>query len=171
MRHKETADDVVQDTLLAALEGKANFRGDSSLRTWLTGILKHKVTDHQRRQVRDPVRIGGIAPADLDGDFDGAAEGYFTANGEWVTPPSAWPRPEESFENARFWETFERCLANLPPAVGRAFYLREIQGLSTDEICAELGITSNNCWVMLYRARMELRQSLQEHWFEPTTEQ
>lgn len=167
VRHRESADDVVQDALVAALEGKAEFRGESSLRTWLTAILKHKITDYQRRQARTPVRIGDLAPADLDGEFDEAADGYFSADGEWITPPSAWPSPEQSFENARFWETFERCLATLPPAVGRAFYLREIQGLSTDEICAELGITPNNCWVMLYRARMNLRQSLQEHWFEP----
>lgn len=166
LRDADLAEDVVQETLVAALSG-SGFSGKSSLRTWLTGILKHKVTDYHRRQARTPVGFGDLAAADRDDEFDAAAEGYFTADGEWIAPPSSWPGPEQSYEAARFWETFESCLALLPRDLGRAFYLREIEGRSTDEICAELGVTPNNCFVMLYRARMKLRESLQERWFEP----
>jgi RNA polymerase sigma-70 factor (ECF subfamily) len=165
VRHKETADEVVQDTLVAALEGMENFQGQSSLRTWLTGILKHKVTDHQRREGRTPVRIGYLTPADPDARSDDMGEEDAIAGGGWSNPASAGPGPEQAYESARFWETIECCLAALPPLAGRAFYLCEIEGLSTDEICAELGITSNYCWVMLHRARTKLRQSLQERWF------
>ena len=171
VRHKETADDVVQDTLMAALEGQAHFRGHSSLRTWLIGILKHKVTDYHRRQANAPDRIRDLAPADLDDEYDEAAEGFFTASGDWITPPSSWPSPDQSFENARFWETFERCLAALPPTVGRAFYLREIQGTIHGRDLRGTGDYSKQLLCMLYRARMSLRQGLHEHWFEPAAKQ
>jgi RNA polymerase sigma-70 factor (ECF subfamily) len=167
VRHKETADEVVQDTLVAALEGIGSFHGDSSLRTWLTGILKHKVTDYQRRDGRTPVRVGYLAPADTDGRFDETEDGDLALAGDWPGAVSAGAGPEECYESARFWEAVERCLAALPPLAARAFYLREIEGSSTEEICAELGITANHCWVVLHRARMQLRRGLEERWFAP----
>jgi RNA polymerase sigma-70 factor (ECF subfamily) len=82
-----------------------------------------------------------------------------------VTPPSEWLNPEQSLDQRRFWETIERGLARLPSATARAFYLREFEGLSTEDICAELRITQSNCWVMLHRARLSLRQHLEDNWF------
>lgn len=165
LRRPETAEELVQETMLAALEGKATFRGESALRTWLAGILKHKIADWQRREGRSPIRANLFSSAEADSESEFSIDAQFDADGAWVTPPTTWPSPDKAFENQRFWETFERCLAVLPAATARAFYLREIQGLSTEEICAELNISSSNCWVMLHRARMSLRKSLEERWF------
>ena len=164
--HKGAAEDVVQETLLAAVEGQARFRGESAPLTWLTGILKHKIVDWQRREARNPSRVTAPSRFDMDGDFVEAADALFDSEGRWVNPPSAWPNPEQSFESQQFWAMLERCLADLPRASARVFYLREIQGMDTKEICAELGISETNCWVMLHRARMSLRQTIEERWFQ-----
>ena len=165
LRRTDTAEELVQDTLMAALEALATFRGDSEPRTWLTGILKHKIVDWQRREARNPLRTSATHRADTDDDYEDTSDMLFDSAGGWVTPPSTWPTPEESLENQRFRELLDRCLAALPAATARAFYLREVEGLATEEICAELGISESNCWVMLYRARMSLRRSLEERWF------
>jgi RNA polymerase sigma-70 factor, ECF subfamily len=165
LRRTDTADEVVQDTLIAALESQATFRGDSALRTWLTGILKHKIVDWQRREARNPLRASATRHVDLENEYEDTTDTLFDSAGGWVTPPSTWPDPEQSLENQQFRELLDRCLAALPAATARAFYLREVEGLSTAEICAELDISESNCWVMLYRARMSLRESLERRWF------
>jgi RNA polymerase sigma-70 factor (ECF subfamily) len=165
LREADRAEEVVQDTLLAAVEAAASFEGKSSMRTWLTAILKHKIIDARRRDAKNPVvdvAAGLEGEEDLE-DFDAL---YFQANGGWQEPPPAWSNPEQSFENRMFWEAFEECLDKLPVATARAFYLREIHGLETDDICKELSISTSNCWVMLYRARLSLRECLGRRWFQ-----
>ena len=165
LRRTETADEVVQDTLIAALEGQATFRGESALRTWLIGILKHKIVDWQRREARDPLRKSAAHYVNMESEYEDTADTLFDSAGGWVTPPSMWANPEQCLENQRFHELLDSCLAALPEATARAFYLREVEGLTTEEICEQLGISESNCWVMLYRARMSLRRSLDERWF------
>ena len=165
LRQPSAAEELVQETLLAAVEGQAGFKGESKLRTWLTGILKHKIVDWLRSEARNPARVNPRPSADPDDQYEDACDALFDSAGNWVNPPSAWPNPEQSLENQRFWEMMQCCLASLPAATARAFYLREIQGLSTEEICRELNISESNCWVMLHRARLSLRQSLEERWF------
>lgn len=161
LKQRDAAEDVVQETLLAAIHGGATFREDSTLRTWLTGILKHKIFDRCRHEARDPVSAGLAAAARVDGDADESIDGLFDADGHWITPPSPWPDPQQCLENRQFWEILNRGLDALPKATAHAYYLREIEGWGTEQICAELGITAANCWVMLYRARMSLREELE----------
>ncbi len=163
LRDASRAEDVVQETLLAAVETEDRFSGRSSLRTWLTGILKHKIIDVFRRQARE---------APLDTSADGEPDEEFAdlhfdkqRTDHWHTSPQAWGDPERSLEDKRFWEVFDQCSKQMSPQIARAFYLRELMGLETDEICKELSITATNCWVMLYRARMSLRQCLEVRWF------
>jgi RNA polymerase sigma-70 factor, ECF subfamily len=163
LRDASRAEDVVQETLLAAVESPDRFSGRSSIRTWLTGILKHKIIDVFRKQSREtPLEPGD--EADSDEDF---ADRYFdrARTDHWHAFPQSWGDPERSLEDKRFWEVFEQCSRQMPPQIARAFYMRELMGLETDEICKALGITATNCWVMLYRARMSLRQCLQTRWF------
>jgi RNA polymerase sigma-70 factor, ECF subfamily len=163
LRDASRAEDVVQETLLAAMESQDRFSGKSSLRTWLTGILKHKIIDVFRKQSREtPLDSGGDAESDeefADLHFDKQRTDH------WHTFPQTWGDPERSLEDKRFWEVFDRCSKQMTPQIARAFYMREIMGLETDEICKELSITPTNCWVMLYRARMSLRQCLELRWF------
>jgi len=159
LRDRDAAEDAVQETLLAALGAEASYAGRSELRTWLTGILKHKIVDAIRRAGREP-------QVSLDDADEGAAlEELFDRNGHWGAPVAAWRDPDASLEQAQFFEVLEACLAGLPTKTARAFMMREHLGLETEEICKELGITPTNCWVMLYRARMALRLCLEARWF------
>jgi RNA polymerase sigma-70 factor (ECF subfamily) len=153
LRDRHAAEDAVQETLLAALAGEAGFAGRSNLRTWLTGILKHKIVDAIRRARRDTPAEGH--------DFDG----LFDESGHWAEPPAAWPDPGASLEQKEFFTALEECLARLPARTAQAFMMREHLGFETGDICKELGITATHCWVLLYRARMALRECLQANWF------
>jgi RNA polymerase sigma-70 factor (ECF subfamily) len=164
-RHRETAEEVVQETLLAALESYARFKGDSALRTWLAGILKHKLIDWYRREECNPANTGSAGTNEVSYECDDTTDVLFDSTGAWVTPPSEWPGPDQSLEAKQFREMLDRCLSALPSSMARAFYLREIEGMTIEEICAELGISESNCWVMLYRARVKVRQHFEKHWF------
>jgi RNA polymerase sigma-70 factor, ECF subfamily len=161
LRDRDVAEDVVQETLLAALAGQQGFTGRSSVRTWLTGILKHKIVDAIRRRQRDPLFESSL-PAEIDlDDFDA----LFQRNGAWSTPPTTWGDPEAAFSREEFFDVMQLCLEKLPPNTARVFIMREVLELESDEICKELLITANNLWVILYRARMALRQCLEQNWF------
>ena len=159
LRDADRAEDAVQETLLAALESKAGFSGRSSLKTWLTGILKHKIIDQLRRQAREqPLETA-------EGDETDGMEALFEADGHWRRMPQSRADPVQALENARFWEVFEQCANALPANSARVFMMRELMGLETADICKELNISATNCWVLLYRARMSLRQCLDKNWF------
>jgi len=159
LRDRASAEDAVQETLVAALAGEKGFAGRSNLRTWLTGILKHKIVDAIRRNSREAAFARDPA-ADLD-DLDP----LFAADGHWAEPPSAWSNPDASLEQKQFFAALERCLAGLPAKTAQAFMMREHLGLDASEICKELGLTSTHYWVLLYRARVALRECLQANWF------
>jgi len=163
LRDHALAEDVVQETLVAALAG-SGFSGKSSLKTWLTGILKHKIVDAIRRKQREPLAIASFGNIENElgiDDFDA----LFTERGAWDSPPADWGDPEQSLNRRQFMDVMDFCLEKLPPNTARVFMMREVMELETDEICKELTITANNLWVILYRARMALRQCLEQNWF------
>jgi len=160
LRDNDVAEDVVQDTLLAALQGASGFSGRSSLKTWLTGILKHKIIDAIRRKGREPAFASFDEEYQLD-DLDA----LFDESGHWDNPPADWGDPESALSRQQFLEVMQMCLDKLPPNTARVFVMREVMDLGSEEICKELSITSTNLWVILYRARMALRQCLEQNWF------
>ncbi len=164
LRDPDLAEDVVQETLLAALSG-GGFSGKSSLKTWLTGILKHKIVDAIRRKQRSPVAVAAFGDADGDLDIE-EFDALFKENGAWDAPPADWGDPETALNRRQFFDVMELCLDKLPANTARVFVMREVMELETDEICKELAITANNLWVILYRARMALRLCLEQNWFE-----
>ena len=161
LRDPQLAEDVVQETLLAGLEGLAKFTGKSSAKTWLTGILKHKIMDAIRRRSREQSRTADIE----DESLGEAIDDLFTADGKWKQLPSNWGNPERAFENKKFWETFELCSKLMPERTAAVFMMHEVMEYTTDEICKELAITPTNIWVTLHRARLSLRQCLETKWF------
>lgn len=163
LRDSELAEEAVQECLLAALESIGSFDGRSSLRTWLTSILRFKVVDLQRRAVRERARAG--LGEDLAADEESWLDDFFDDTGHWRSPPQAWNDPESALEQRRFWEAFERCLSALPAAAARIFFRREVMGDDTAAICESEDITPSNCWVILHRARVALRGCLEHHWF------
>jgi RNA polymerase sigma-70 factor, ECF subfamily len=159
LRNPDQAEDVVQETLLAALEGRARFAGGSTLKTWLTGILKHKILDAIRRKSREQP----LAPA---GDDDTeTVDTLFKNDGHWQQMPATWGDPAQALENRKFWEIFELCSRLMPERTARVYMLREVMELSTEEICQEFSITPTNLWVILHRARLALRECLEIKWF------
>jgi RNA polymerase sigma-70 factor, ECF subfamily len=165
LRDKHVAEDAVQETLLAAFRAGDRFRGQGSERTWLVGILKHKVMDHFRT-------LGRWQTLELDDENFNSASRSFHSTGElaghWThnEAPSAWHTSAEAMaENKEFWEVLSSGLDELSERTAAVFVLREMDGLSTQEICAELGISQENLWVMLHRARLFLRRFLQVNWF------
>jgi RNA polymerase sigma-70 factor (ECF subfamily) len=163
LRDSDLAEDVVQETLLAALAG-GGFSGKSSLKTWLTGILKHKIVDAIRRKQRTPVAIAAFG--DLEGELDlDDFDALFKENGAWDSKPADWGDPEAALDRRQFFDVMDLCLEKLPPNTARVFIMREVMELETGEICKELAISANNLWVILYRARMALRLCLEQNWF------
>jgi RNA polymerase sigma-70 factor (ECF subfamily) len=154
LRNREAAEDAVQETLVAALAAEKGFAGRSQLRTWLTGILRHKIIDSIRRSSREQPLEGETSLEDLDALFD--------ATGHWREPPRDWP--EQALESKQFIAALEKCLAMLPARTGQVFLMREHLGIETAQICKEVGITATHCWVLLYRARMALRECLEKGW-------
>lgn len=157
-RNEPLAEDLVQETLLAAFRAKDRFAGASSERTWLIAILKNKLSDHRRRGDRE-------IPLPDDADDTGAMEALFDQHGHWSARPHDWGRPHEMLENQQFWRVLADCLAALPGHLAEGFVLREIDGLSADEVCKILALTPSNLWVSLHRARMRLRLCLETQWF------
>jgi RNA polymerase sigma-70 factor (ECF subfamily) len=160
LRDNDLAEDIVQDTLVAALQGAEGFSGRSSLKTWLTGILKHKIVDAIRRKAREPAFSTLEEETQIE-DLDA----LFDESGHWDNPPADWGDPESQLSRSQFFDVMQLCLEKLPPNTARVFMMREVMELESDEICKELSITSTNLWVILYRARMALRQCLEQNWF------
>ncbi|MFN3751317.1 MAG: sigma-70 family RNA polymerase sigma factor [Thiobacillus sp.] len=150
----EQAEDVVQETLLAALSAQDRYAGNASVRTWLTGILKHKIVDLIRRNVRE---VG--LPLDEDGEE--AVDLLFRQDGHWAEPLRPWGNPHAELELSRLRRVLDECADRLKPVMAQVFSLRETGGMETEEICKELGITPTNCWVLLHRARLFMRQCLE----------
>jgi len=159
LRDSGAAEDAVQETLLAALSGATAFEGRANLRTWLTGILKHKIVDAIRRASRE-VSLE-VAGGDDGSDFDA----LFDAREHWVEHPARWSDPDGALEQRQFFAVLEQCLTRLSANAYRVFTLREHLGAEMDEICKELGISRSNCGVLLYRARMALQECLNANWF------
>jgi RNA polymerase sigma-70 factor, ECF subfamily len=160
LRDEAAAEDAVSATLLAILEKPDAFMGGSSLRTYATGVLKHKLVDHVRRCSREVA----IEPAD-EQSLDEAIETLFREDGHWENKPTAWAEPEHALEQAQMMKVLERCLEKLPARVARVFMMREWLDKDTNEVCDALGISANNCHVMLFRARMLLRGCMDANWF------
>jgi RNA polymerase sigma-70 factor (ECF subfamily) len=163
LRNRETAEDMVQEAIESALRNASSFAGHSSLKTWVFAILKNRIIDHLRQAGRT-VPISSLVE---DGeDWQERLESLFNERGGWrdSARPTAWPNPEESMQNKQFWVVFEACLDHLPANTGRVFMMREFLGLESDEICAQLSISTSNCHVILHRARLKLRACLGNGW-------
>jgi RNA polymerase sigma-70 factor (ECF subfamily) len=154
LRRPHEAEEAVQETLLAALRARQQFRGRSHPRTWLMGILKRKVVDQLRAAARGP-RGGEVEDLDV----------WFDANGKWRAPPTRWPDPAAVIEQSEFWAAVRHCLARLPERMAAAFTLRTLDDRNPADVCRDLAVSPGNLWVLLHRARLRLVRCLELHWF------
>jgi RNA polymerase sigma-70 factor (ECF subfamily) len=163
LRNDSAAEDVVQDALIAVLEQPQRFAGQSSLRTYVTGIMKHKIIDALRSGARERPLDGGNG--DDGATDDDMIDALFARDGHAREMPRNWGDPDATLERQDFFRVLEMCLDRLPPKTARLFLMREWLELDTEEICKEIGCSPSNAWVMLYRARLRLRECLDLHWF------
>lgn len=161
LRNDAWAEDAVSETLLAALSKPQSFERRSQLKTWLVGILKHKVVDALRHHGRE-VCVGDDSADEREDPLDHMA---FKADGHFAEAPAEWGNPERDLDQRQFMAILEACTERLPPVQGRLFLMREWLELSTEDICKELALTPTNLYVLLHRARLRLRECLEQNWF------
>jgi len=164
LRNDAWAEDAVSETVLAALSKPQAFANRSQLKTWLVGILKHKVVDALRHHGRE------VCSASLSQDDEADPLDYiaFAADGHFAEPPAEWGNPEQEISSKQFFAVLEACAEQLPQTQGRLFLMREWLELSSEEICNELALTPTNLYVQLHRARLRLRACLEINWFQTT---
>ena len=153
----ELAKDLVQETFVAGLNSAKNFKGSASERTWLVAILKRKVIDHYRR-INSKKGKAEVRMSYKDGNEDG----------RWLEEQVADPfskTENDRIENEELGEAIQACIMKLPPKQAQVFTMKTIQGLSTEDICNELGINPSNLWVLVFRARTALMNCLNTSWF------
>jgi RNA polymerase sigma-70 factor (ECF subfamily) len=164
VRNETVAEDLVQDTLLAAFQGKERFSGQSTERSWLTGILKHKVLDYFRRQARErTVMADDSMPEELEGRFDDL--------GLWKHEPESGPTDWGAdaaglMQRKEFMAALKQCISKLPPRCADAFVMREMEATDSDRIQELLGVSPSSFWVLLHRARMQLRLCPEQNWLK-----
>lgn len=156
---RELAEDLVQDTFLAAVKSREPFRNESTVRTWLISILRRKIIDHHRRQT--------VAADDDRDSFRSSPDHarFFTSDGKWQKVPVPWKAPPDVLEKGEFWIVFNACLSKLPPPLAKTFMLRECVGVEVDELRETLALSAGNIRVQLHRARLFLRACLERNWF------
>jgi len=161
INNQAMAQDLVQDTFLAALKSAPGYQGKSAIKTWLTSILKNKIIDYYRKTARRYEVVQSDVGEEDNNDFD--------ASGRWRADrnPADWgEHPEQALNQKEFMRILYACLKLLTEKAAGVFMLREMEGLASAEICDRLGISSSNLWVLLYRARNRLRDCLNKNWFE-----
>jgi RNA polymerase sigma-70 factor (ECF subfamily) len=159
----QTAEDIVQDTFIAALKALDSFEGKSTERTWLVSILKRKIIDFYRKNKR-------FVYLDQDGEVEALPDFEHTGKqkGTWkpeYSPENWHENPVDLIEKREFQEVLRKCIGNLPKNLEAVFTIREIDGWTTEDICKEFKISPSNLWVMLHRARTQLRRCLEKLWF------
>jgi RNA polymerase sigma-70 factor (TIGR02943 family) len=154
----ELAQDLVQDTFLAAAEKIDGFKGDSAPKTWLYSILNHKIIDHYRKKVRQPVKVENQVFST-----------FFDEGGDWKVErrPKKWDEEEKGhlLDDAEFQEVLNKCLDALPDKWNTCVKLKYLLSKNGEEICQELDITPTNFWQIIHRAKLQLRSCVEENWF------
>ena len=160
LRDSSLAEDAVQDTLMAALARRGQFQGRSKPRTWLTVILRNKIIDLTRSRGR-----GLPANTVALGENTDSEDGSFNANGEWIDPPADWGSPDTALESSQFWRVYQECCRRLTERDALVFSMREVEGLSSEQICRAMDMSTANLHVILFRARQRLRSCMSINWF------
>jgi RNA polymerase sigma-70 factor (ECF subfamily) len=158
VQDQTAAEDLVQETFFAALKSHKNYKGQASERTWLIAILKNKIIDYLRNQSREQLTD------DIERFLN--MPDIFNAAGKWLNGPGKWTfSPTALYDKKEFWKALKKCLESLPKRLAQAFILKEMDGMSHEEICKVLEISPSNSWIVLYRARMGLKKCLGTSWF------
>lgn len=162
VQNPTVAEDLVQETFVAALKSQSAFRNQSSPQTWLIGILKHKIIDHITAKNKT-VSIEETTLSDFKTEDDPAE------NNSSKIPVREWDEfsPEKIAEELALGETLQKCLDRLPAKSKQLFLMREADDVESAELCKIFGISATNLWVTLHRIRNQLKHCLEKNWFAP----
>jgi len=157
VNNQDVAKDLVQETFLAALKSMGNFKGKATERTWLIAILKRKIVDYYRKINS----LKGKAEVHVNFYKDGENKG------KWIEEraPSSWSNVDKQIKNEELKNALDMCIDNLPEKHRTVFLLKTVQNFETEEVCNELNISPSNLWVIIHRARAQLRACLEGNWF------
>nr|WP_221797887.1 sigma-70 family RNA polymerase sigma factor [Oceanobacter mangrovi] len=166
LNNEALAEDAVQEALAGALRNAASLTRQAALKSWVFAILKNKITDILRQKYRQPESVIPVAAGD-PGELE---EQLFDHQGHWhqEEQPISWNSPQRLVHERQFWAVFDACLNHLPARQAQVFMMREFMELSSEEICDAVDVTVSNLHVLLYRARLQLRECLENNWFATT---
>ena len=159
LRNAELAQDCVQDTFLAGIKALDRFDGSRDIKFWLRGIMRNKIVDQIRKSVREH-------KVDIDSEDETLLESFwFKYSGIATTNPDPWQfNPRKYYDNTEFWAVFEDCIETVKNPAREAFILRVLEDQSTEEVCKVMDVTPNYLWVLLHRAREQLKVALEAKW-------
>ncbi|KUJ00329.1 RNA polymerase factor sigma-70 [Vibrio sp. MEBiC08052] len=165
VQDEQLAEDAVQEAMIAAYQHIDKFEQQAALKTWIFAILKNKLIDLLRKEKRTTV-ASQLEQGDCT-QGDALMEKLFDQHGHWHKHerPVKWQQPDSCIENEHFWRVFDACLNALPERYGRLFMMREFLELETPEICHNEDISVSHLNVTLYRARLRLRECLENNWY------
>ncbi|MDP8245632.1 MAG: sigma-70 family RNA polymerase sigma factor [Candidatus Hinthialibacter antarcticus] len=162
LKNPDQAEDAVQETFIAAIRAKDSFKGKSTVRTWLIGILRNKIHDMLRKKYREQEILD--PSSDLENTYP--IRQWFDYFNHWKNHPATWKNPSASLNEKEFWLTLNQCIENLPEPMADAFSLRVFDETNSEEICKMMDITTTHLGVLIHRARLRLRQCLEINWFK-----
>ena len=166
LRKEEVAEDLVQDTFFSALRAKDTFLNNASEKTWLISILKRKIIDYYRK--KSTQNELNIFDKDTKDDF---MNHFFESEGKpghWTEAagPQQWGGDfGTQVESDEFYTILKNCLGKLPEKWAAVFTLKNMEDLDSEEICKELQIAPSNYWVIMHRAKLQLRECMDINWF------
>lgn len=156
---KEISKDLVQETFLSALKAFSTFQNKSTVKTWLVSILKNKIIDYYRKKARN------VEDQSMDSPF--MSEGDFPMHwNESRAPHSQHPATDQHIQTEEFMQILQVCLELLPPKAAAVFGMKVMEEMESDEVCKEMGIGASNLWVILHRARLQMRECLENNWIK-----
>ena len=161
VQSKELSEDLVQETFLSALKGLRSFRGDSTVQTWLTSILRRKVIDHYRKMSTKKETVAS--------QFTSSFQNEDANEGHWIMErvPEDWhSETEDPLQQDEFQKILELCLSLLPDKWKSVFMLKVLEEMQSDEVCKEIGCTASNLWVIIHRAKLQLRECIENKWLK-----
>lgn len=159
LRNPELAADCVQDTFMAGIKAFDQFDGSRDIKFWLRGIMHNKIVDQIRNSIKEK-------KVDIATEDEALLESFwYKYSGIATTHPNPWQfNPRKAYDNTEFWEVFDTCIDQVTEPARQAFILRKLEGLSTEEVCKLMNISTNYLWVLLHRARSQLKVALEMSW-------
>ncbi len=162
VRNRELAEDLIQDTFISALKSQHTYNGTANEKTWLTAILKNKIIDYYRSSLNKYSKLTDSIDNNTNDDYFDEKKSFFWAESKI---PTNWNNTDIQIENNEFTSILMNCVDKMPKKLASIFSLKYLDDEETDIICKDLGISSSNYWVMIHRAKLNLRECLEKNWF------